>query len=49
MAFGNGSPDIFSAVAAFTNSNPNVAGVAVGSLIGMLLIDLLSRSDACDI
>jgi len=38
VAFGNGSPDIFSAVAAFTNSNPNVAGVAVGSLIGSAIL-----------
>ncbi|XP_078484084.1 mitochondrial sodium/calcium exchanger protein [Ciona intestinalis] len=34
VAFGNGSPDIFSAIAAFTNSNPTAAGVAVGALLG---------------
>ena len=34
VAFGNGAPDIFSAIAAFTNSNPSTAGVAVGALLG---------------
>uniref|UniRef100_H2Y6Q1 Sodium/calcium exchanger membrane region domain-containing protein n=1 Tax=Ciona savignyi TaxID=51511 RepID=H2Y6Q1_CIOSA len=34
VAFGNGSPDIFSAIAAFTNSNPTASGVAVGALLG---------------
>lgn len=35
VAFGNGAPDIFSAIAAFTNSNPTTAGVAIGALLGM--------------
>lgn len=34
VAFGNGAPDIFSAVAAFTNSNPTTTGVAIGALLG---------------
>ena len=34
VAFGNGAPDIFSAIAAFTNSNPSTAGVAIGALLG---------------
>ena len=34
VAFGNGAPDIFSAIAAFTNSNPSTAGVAIGGLLG---------------
>ena len=34
VAFGNGAPDIFSAIAAFSNRNPAVADVAVGGLLG---------------
>ncbi|XP_076800704.1 mitochondrial sodium/calcium exchanger protein-like [Clavelina lepadiformis] len=38
VAFGNGSPDIFSAIAAFTNSNPTAAGVAIGALLGAAMM-----------
>ncbi|XP_077965460.1 mitochondrial sodium/calcium exchanger protein-like [Styela clava] len=34
VAFGNGAPDIFSAIAAFTNSKPSSSGVAIGALLG---------------
>lgn len=32
LAFGNGAPDVFSAMAAF--SHPQTAGLAVGALFG---------------
>ncbi|CAH1232911.1 SLC8B1 [Branchiostoma lanceolatum] len=34
LAFGNGAPDIFSAVAAITNSKGGDAGLAIGALFG---------------
>ena len=34
VAVGNGAPDIFSALASFTASDPKVARLAVGSLLG---------------
>ncbi|XP_078600082.1 mitochondrial sodium/calcium exchanger protein-like isoform X1 [Branchiostoma floridae x Branchiostoma japonicum] len=34
LAFGNGAPDIFSAVAAITNNNGVNAGLAIGALFG---------------
>ena len=34
VAFGGAAPDIFSAVASFTNSDPSVAKVAIGSILG---------------
>lgn len=33
LAFGNGAPDVFSAVVAF--SDPRTAGLAIGALFGM--------------
>ncbi|XP_076800707.1 mitochondrial sodium/calcium exchanger protein-like isoform X2 [Clavelina lepadiformis] len=38
VALGNGAPDIFSAIAAFTNSNPSTAGVAIGALLGAAML-----------
>lgn len=38
VAFGNGAPDIFSAIAAFSNSNPGVASVAIGALLGAAVL-----------
>jgi len=38
VAFGNGAPDIFSAIAAFSNRNPAVADVAVGGLLGAAVL-----------
>ena len=40
VAFGNGAPDIFSAIAAFTNRNPSVAAVAIGALLGLFAIQM---------
>eukprot|EP00057_Strongylocentrotus_purpuratus_P024238 XP_011678712.1 PREDICTED: sodium/potassium/calcium exchanger 6, mitochondrial-like [Strongylocentrotus purpuratus] len=34
LAFGNGAPDIFSAIAAITNSRNGEAGLAIGALFG---------------
>ena len=37
LAFGNGAPDIFSAVAAITNAKNGDAGLAIGALFGKTL------------
>ena len=37
LAFGNGAPDIFSAVAAITNAKDGDAGLAIGALFGKTL------------
>ena len=34
LAFGNGAPDIFSAIAAITSSRNGEAGLAIGALFG---------------
>lgn len=44
LALGNGAPDIFSAMAAF--SHPHTAGLAVGALFGVhTLINLLQKNE----
>ena len=35
LAFGNGAPDIFSAIAAINSAKNGNAGLAVGALFGM--------------
>lgn len=35
LAFGNGAPDIFSAIAATTSSKADGSGLAIGALCGM--------------
>ncbi|XP_053555810.1 mitochondrial sodium/calcium exchanger protein [Bombina bombina] len=39
LAFGNGAPDVFSAVAAFSDSR--TAGLAIGALFGMTLYNIM--------
>ena len=34
LAFGNGAPDIFSAIAAISNAKDGNAGLAIGALFG---------------
>jgi len=34
VAFGNGAPDIFSAIASYGGSDPSIAKMAVGALLG---------------
>ena len=36
LAFGNGAPDIFSAIAAIGNAKNGDAGLAFGALLGMI-------------
>nr|CAB3266345.1 sodium/potassium/calcium exchanger 6, mitochondrial [Phallusia mammillata] len=38
VAFGNGAPDLFSAFAAFNNSNATTTGVAIGALLGAAML-----------
>lgn len=38
LAFGNGAPDIFSAIAAIGNAKNGDAGLAIGALFGKLFI-----------
>ena len=47
VAIGNGAPDIFSAVASFTNSDPAVAQLAIGSLLGAGMFVIMVVSGAC--
>lgn len=37
LAFGNGAPDIFSAIAAIGNAKDGDAGLAIGALFGKLV------------
>ena len=43
----NGSPDIFSAVAAFTAADPSVATMAIGSLLGAGMFVVMVVGGAC--
>ena len=47
VALGNGSPDIFSAVAAFTAADPSVATMAIGSLLGAGMFVVMVVGGAC--
>ena len=38
VALGNGAPDIFAAIASFTNSDPKVAKLAIGALLGKSIL-----------
>ena len=47
VALGNGAPDIFSAVAAFTAADPSVATMAIGSLLGAGMFVVMVVGGAC--
>ena len=47
VAVGNGAPDIFSAVASFTNADPSVAKLAIGSLLGAGMFVIMVVSGTC--
>jgi len=47
VAFGNGSPDIFSAIAAFTADDPKVARLAIGSIFGAAMFVQLFVAGSC--
>ena len=46
VAFGGGAADIFSAIASFTNPDPTVAKIAIGSILGagMFVLMVVSGS-----
>ena len=47
VAFGNGAPDIFAAIASYTATDPAVAKMAVGSLLGAGLFVVCVVGGAC--
>ena len=42
LAFGNGAPDVISAIVAITNSNDGDAGLAIGALFGEYTTKIIS-------
>ena len=49
VAIGNGAPDIFSALSSFTATDPKVARLAIGSLLGagMFVIMVVAGKKRC--
>jgi len=47
VALGNGAPDIFAAIASYSNSDPTVAKMAVGALIGAGIFVVCVVAGAC--
>ena len=43
MAFGNGAPDVFSAIAAIRESKSGDTGLAFGALLGKIILQTLRK------
>ena len=47
VAFGGGAADIFASIVAFTNPDPEVAKLAIGSLLGAGMFVIMIVAGAC--